>query len=233
MPGNDGPPGRKGPPGSPGIQGPPGKFGPKGPPGDPGRILNGAAPGPRGPPGPMGPRGRVGSPGRSGNIGAPGTPGIRGAQGERGGNGTTGPRGPPGPPGPQGNKGTCDHCAAGQAPSFENPVEYSTVSSSKSPELPTTGYADVNVERHYSNEPRQGTSGRPLGYQISANNEQAYNERESGLYNERSSSGGKLELYDPYDTKRIENYDITKVYDLKNDGSHPVSSPIRKNGYYP
>lgn len=99
--------------------------------------------------------------------------------------------------------------------------------------MPTTGHTDANIRRYYSNEPVRGTGTRPLGYEINNYNERAYDERDSGIYNKQSSNGGKLELYDPYDTKRIENYDVTKVYDLKNDGSHPITSPIRKNGYYP
>ncbi|EFO22507.2 hypothetical protein LOAG_05980 [Loa loa] len=228
VPGDDGPPGRKGPPGPTGVRGPPGPYGPKGPTGDPGRILNGAPAGPRGPPGPIGSRGRIGSPGRDGNPGEMGMAGMRGEQGERGSNGAPGLRGPPGPPGPQGNKGSCDHCRPPKDLSLsENP----SVISSKPVEPKTTGYTNLNVPRYYSNEPVKGTGNRPLGYDIN-NDERLKDEKQNGSGDEERIARGKLKFRDPYNTKRIEKNDVTKLYDQKHHRPLRVSPAIRKNGYY-
>ncbi|KAK6103265.1 Hint module family protein [Brugia pahangi] len=230
VPGDDGSLGRKGPPGPTGVRGPPGPYGPKGPPGDPGRILNGAPAGLRGPPGPTGPRGRVGSPGRDGNPGAIGVAGMRGEQGERGSDGAPGLQGPPGPPGRQGNKGSCDHCRPPKESSVsENPSEYNAVNS-KPVESKNTEYTNINVPRYYSNEPVKGTGNQPIGYNINNNNKIAKDVKQNGVSTERNIGRGKLR--ESYDTKRIEKYDVTKLYDQKYHRPLRISPTIRKNGYY-
>uniref|UniRef100_A0A914CFI7 Collagen triple helix repeat protein n=1 Tax=Acrobeloides nanus TaxID=290746 RepID=A0A914CFI7_9BILA len=82
-----------------------------GPPGDPGRVLNGAPPGPPGPPGPLGPRGRGGLTGSDGAPGPIGIAGPSGPAGDRGQPGQQGPAGPMGMKGRQGNRGSCEHCS--------------------------------------------------------------------------------------------------------------------------
>ncbi|VBB32190.1 unnamed protein product, partial [Acanthocheilonema viteae] len=239
VPGDDGPLGRKGPPGPTGVRGPPGPYGPKGPPGDSGRILNGAHAGPSGPPGPIGPRGRIGSPGRDGSTGAAGMVGMRGEQGERGENGVPGLRGPPGPPGPQGYKGNCDHCSPPKELSqSENPAEYYDMSSKiaqglKPDEEEITEYEGIDIPRYYSNEPIKGTGNNPIGYDISNGNERVNKRKQNDNGDEESIDREKSKLHDPYDTKRIEKYELIKAYDLKHHRPLPISPAIRKNGYYP
>lgn len=93
-------------------------------------------------------------------------------------------------------------------------------------------YTDVNIPRYYGNEPVRGTDNHPLGYDISNNKEGINKEKQNSAGYEESTGRRKLKHRDPYDTKRIEKYEITKIYDLKHERPLPVSPIIRKGGYY-
>jgi len=110
-PGNDGKAGDQGPKGPPGENGKPGGPGAKGPNGEPGKTtpkVGGAGP-PGGPgkPGSPGAPGDKGGPGKDGGPGGPGGPGEGGAPG---GNGKPGAAGPDGDAGKPGDPGSCTHC---------------------------------------------------------------------------------------------------------------------------
>jgi len=131
-PGDQGPPGSKGPDGpagdsgAPGADGKPGEQGPRGPPGENGKAGGNGEKGPAGEPGKLTPKaGPNGPPGGAGRPGAPGAPGDKGGSGKDGGPGGPGGPGEAGPPGAAGkpgapggegdagkpgDPGSCTHC---------------------------------------------------------------------------------------------------------------------------
>lgn len=134
--------------------------------------------------------------------------------------------------------GSCDHCQTAQQDLSlsENPPEYSVISSKviqsfKSDESKNTKHRTISAPRYYTNEPTKGAGKHPLGYNITNEKEKVKDKKQNDTTDGRNITRGKLKLHDPYDTKRIQKYNRTKINDRKNHRPLRVSPPSRKNAY--